>query len=68
MSKSSRHMIAPPLAPLVLMGRDFWRPLMAFLENTLLPHQTITRRDLERWLLPDSVEGVLKHIVAVSQL
>ena len=40
--------------PLILMGREFWRPLLAFMETRLLPEGTIDRADLDRLLVTDS--------------
>jgi uncharacterized protein (TIGR00730 family) len=41
--------------PLVLMGVDYWKPLLAFLESTLASH-AIDPEDLRRILVTDSVE------------
>jgi uncharacterized protein (TIGR00730 family) len=45
--------------PLVLMGREFWRPLMDFLRDRLVTEATIGPEDPERILMTDSaVEAV----------
>jgi uncharacterized protein (TIGR00730 family) len=58
--------------PLVLMGVDFWRPLLAFLRDTMVQHGTIAAADLDRILVTDDVAeavahvhaGALRHLVA----
>jgi uncharacterized protein (TIGR00730 family) len=48
--------------PLVLMGKDFWQPLINFLQNTLLRQGTIFAEDLNKLLITDSTEEALEHI------
>lgn len=52
--------------PIVLMGTDYWRPLMDFLRGTLEREGTIHREDHERILLTDSPEEALAHIQAAA--
>jgi uncharacterized protein (TIGR00730 family) len=52
--------------PLVLMGTEFWRPLMAFLEDRLLAEGTIDRADAERLLLTDSPVDAVRAITDVA--
>lgn len=42
--------------PLVLMGVDYWKPLIGFLESTLQASHAINQEDLRRIHLTDSVE------------
>jgi uncharacterized protein (TIGR00730 family) len=42
--------------PLVLLGVDYWRPLLEFLRDRPLASGAIERRDLERLILTDSPE------------
>ena len=51
--------------PLVLVGVDYWRPLLAFLEDTMLRAGAIERADLERIVLTDDLDEVLERIRAV---
>jgi uncharacterized protein (TIGR00730 family) len=51
--------------PIVLMGRDYWQPLMEFLESMAVA-QTINPEDLELLLFTDSVEEAMAHISKYS--
>lgn len=48
--------------PLVLIGVEFWTPLIAFIRDTMLANKTISPRDLDLILLTDSVEEALDFI------
>lgn len=48
--------------PVILMGKDFWQPLIDFMENVLLKNNTIYKEDMERLLITDSPEEALSHI------
>ena len=48
--------------PLMLLGRDFWAPLLGLLRERLLPAGTIDARDVDRILLTDSVEEAVGRI------
>ena len=51
--------------PLVLMAREFWRPLLDFTADRLIREKTIDPRDLERILVTDSPEEAVAAISAV---
>jgi uncharacterized protein (TIGR00730 family) len=48
--------------PLVLMGSDFWQPMLHFLEETLVASGTIDAADLGRFLVTDSAEAAVEYI------
>jgi len=48
--------------PLVLMGTDFWRPLMDFLRNVMAREGTIDLEDVERFVFTDSPEEAVGAI------
>lgn len=55
--------------PLVLMGRDYWAPLLGFLRDTLQREGTIDAEDLTRLVVTDSPEEAVAHVrdAAMSQ-
>jgi uncharacterized protein (TIGR00730 family) len=48
--------------PLVLVGKDFWQPLVAFFQERLIREGTIDRIDVERLLITDSPEEAVAAI------
>ena len=53
--------------PIVLMGRDYWEPLIAFLRHRMIPEGTISPADLDIFLVTDSPEEALDRIAEVAQ-
>jgi hypothetical protein len=51
------HKILP--FPVILVGREFWAPLVNWIENTLLPHQLISAPDQGILRVVDTTEEVL---------
>ncbi|MEX0703488.1 MAG: TIGR00730 family Rossman fold protein [Planctomycetales bacterium] len=45
--------------PVIFMGRDYWRPLFDFLEQTMIAERTIAQADFSRIILTDSVDDML---------
>jgi uncharacterized protein (TIGR00730 family) len=50
--------------PLVLMGVDYWQPLLDFLRRSMLQHGTIEPADLDRILVTDDVATAIAHVRA----
>ena len=48
--------------PVVLLGIEYWSPLLAFLRQSLLANEAISARDLEAILVTDSPEEAVAHI------
>lgn len=48
--------------PLILMGVDYWKPLLDALGQTLLAHQAIAEEDLRALVLTDDVEEAVRCI------
>ncbi|MFM9997010.1 MAG: TIGR00730 family Rossman fold protein [Phycisphaerales bacterium] len=48
--------------PVILMGRDFWKPLLEFLEQRLLAAGTIGREDLDLLTVTDSPDEAVAAI------
>ncbi|HYE74022.1 MAG TPA: TIGR00730 family Rossman fold protein [Blastocatellia bacterium] len=47
--------------PMVVMGRDYWQPLVALLERMVV-EKTIDANDMKLLLFTDSVEEAMEHI------
>jgi uncharacterized protein (TIGR00730 family) len=52
--------------PLVLMGKEFWRPLIEFMQNRLVRENTIDQADLDRLIVTDSAPEAAAAITAVA--
>jgi uncharacterized protein (TIGR00730 family) len=52
--------------PVVLMGSDYWAPLLGFLRNTMIPAGTIAASDLDRILVTDSPEEAAATIFTAA--
>jgi predicted Rossmann-fold nucleotide-binding protein len=50
----------------VLIGRDFWSPLTAFVRNRLLVEGTIDPGDEQRLQLTDSPEEAVEWVTSVA--
>jgi uncharacterized protein (TIGR00730 family) len=49
--------------PVVVMGKAYWEPLLAFMEKTMVPAGTIAASDLERLHVTDSPEEAVSLIL-----
>lgn len=52
--------------PLVLLGVEYWRPLIDYLRNSLVPARTIDAADVDRFRLTDSPEEAAEYVRAVA--
>jgi uncharacterized protein (TIGR00730 family) len=53
--------------PLVLMGVDFWSPLVDFMINTLAANKTIELGDVNKLYITDSPREAIEHIMYVKK-
>lgn len=53
--------------PIILMGKDYWEPLIAFFRERLITERTIDPRDLDLLVLTDSPEEAVDRIADVVQ-
>jgi uncharacterized protein (TIGR00730 family) len=52
--------------PLVLMGREYWRPLLDFFRDRLIREHTIDPVDAERFLVTDSAEEAVAAVTDIA--
>ena len=52
--------------PLVLMVKDFWRPLLDFMAERLVNGHTIDQEDLDRLIVTDSAKEAVERITAIA--
>jgi uncharacterized protein (TIGR00730 family) len=52
--------------PIILMGSDYWRDMLAFLREGALRERTIEQRDYDRLIVTDSPDEAVRHIVRVT--
>lgn len=52
--------------PLVLMGKDYWQPLVAFFRDRLLEAKTIDPIDVDRILVVDSPDEAVEYITNIA--
>lgn len=51
--------------PIVLYGKEYWTPLLAFIEQSLYhDHQAINKEDMELYRLVDTVDEAYEYIIA----
>ncbi|MDR5866192.1 LOG family protein [Halomonas koreensis] len=49
--------------PVVLFGKEFWSPLIGWLQDVLNRHQTIAYDDIEQLFLTDDSQEVVMHLM-----
>ncbi len=52
--------------PLVLVGTDYWGPLIDYMRRTLIPQRTISATDLDLFRVTDSVEEAVSCVREVG--
>jgi uncharacterized protein (TIGR00730 family) len=52
--------------PVVLMGREFWEPMLAFFRDRLIARHTIDASDLDRLVVSDDADQVVNAITSVA--
>jgi uncharacterized protein (TIGR00730 family) len=53
--------------PVVLMGKEFWKPLIELLEQRLLLGKTIDKEDIETLFLTDSPQEAASFILSIAK-
>ncbi|MCC6151029.1 MAG: TIGR00730 family Rossman fold protein [Planctomycetes bacterium] len=54
--------------PVILMGRDYWQPMLDFLRDTMVRERTIDALDLERLIVTDSPTEAAARIAQAGTL
>jgi len=54
--------------PIVLMGRDYWQPLIDFVRGTMIEEATISPEDLDLVLVTDDPDEAVNHILEAHRL
>lgn len=49
--------------PIVLMGKDYWEPMLDFVRDTMVQEGTIAQADVDRILVTDDVAAATAHIL-----
>ena len=52
--------------PVVLMGSDYWAPLLAFMRETMLPSGTLSAQDIDRILVTDDPIAAVRCILGIT--
>jgi uncharacterized protein (TIGR00730 family) len=52
--------------PVVLMGTDYWRPLIAYMRHCMLPEHTIAAVDVDRLVVTDDPAAAVQCIVGIA--
>jgi len=53
--------------PVILIGREYWAPIIEFINSTLIPLETISPEDLELLHITDDPEEAVRWIVAEAR-
>jgi uncharacterized protein (TIGR00730 family) len=52
--------------PVILMGVEFWQPLIDFMRDRLIPEGTVDSADIDRMLVTDDIEKAVQEITRVG--
>jgi hypothetical protein len=53
--------------PLVMMGKEYWRPLLDFMSEKMVKERTIDQADLDRFIVTDSPEEAVESITEIAK-
>jgi uncharacterized protein (TIGR00730 family) len=53
--------------PIVLMGKDYWRPLLEFMADRMVREGTIDQADIDRLIVTDSAEKAVASITDIAK-
>jgi hypothetical protein len=53
--------------PLVLAGVDYWRPMLDYLRDVMVPEGTISADDIDRFFLSDNPAEIAAHVSRIAR-
>jgi uncharacterized protein (TIGR00730 family) len=53
--------------PLVLMGKEYWQPLIDFMSTKMVKEGTIDQADLDRFIITDSPQQAVESITKIAK-
>jgi uncharacterized protein (TIGR00730 family) len=53
--------------PLVLMGKEYWRPMLEFMSERMVKEQVIDQADVDRFIVTDSAQEAVGSITEVAK-
>ncbi len=53
--------------PLVLMGSEYWEPILQFMRDKMIPEGTISPSDVDRFFVTDSPEEAVHYILETAR-
>ena len=53
--------------PIILAGSEFWKPMLGFLQKTMVAEQTIGQQDVDRFLVLDDPQEIAETVTRLVQ-
>lgn len=53
-------------APIVLLGKDFWKPAIDWFKSSMLPLGLIAESDLNLFLVTDDIDEAVSHLTGIT--
>jgi len=54
-------------SPVVLVGKEYWEPLLEFLKNKSLPFGSITEKEIKRWHVVETAQEAFEFIKDIEE-
>ena len=53
--------------PMVLAGVDYWKPMLDYLRDVMVPARTISAEDVDRFFVSDDPEQIAAHVSRIAK-